>query len=53
MNPQRLENALSALGAIIDRPHFKTKAGMKFTLAEINDALGFIAAHGEKAILCP
>jgi ribosomal protein L13E len=53
MNPQRLEKALQDLVAIFHEPHFKTKPGRTFSLAEINDALGFTAAHGEKAILCP
>jgi NADPH2:quinone reductase len=53
MNPQRLEKALQDLAAIFHQPHFKTKPGRTFSLAEINDALGFTAAHGEKAILCP
>jgi len=53
MNPQRLEKALQALSTIFHQPHFKTKPGRIFSLAEINDALAFTAAHGEKAILCP
>ena len=53
MNPQRLEKALTDLGAIFHQPHFKTKAGRKFSLVEIDDALAYIGDHGQKAILCP
>ena len=53
MNPQRLEKALQELAAIFHQPHFKTKPGPTFSLAEINDALAFTAAHGEKPILSP
>ena len=53
MNPQRLEKALQELAAIFHQPHFKTKPGPTFSLAEINDALAFTATHGEKAILRP
>lgn len=53
MNPQRLEKALQDLGAIFHQPHFKTKPGPTYSFAEINDALAFTAAHGEKPILSP
>jgi NADPH:quinone reductase len=53
MDPQRLEKALQDLGAIFHQPHFKTKPGPTFSFAEINDALAFTAAHGEKPILSP
>jgi NADPH:quinone reductase len=53
MNPQRLEKALQELAAIFHQPHFKTKPGPIFSLAQINDALAFTAAHGEKPILSP
>jgi len=53
MNPQRLEKALQDLATIFHQPHFRTKPGPIFSLAEINDALGFTAAHGEKPILYP
>lgn len=53
MNPQRLEKALQDLRAIFHQPHFKTKPGPTYSFAEINDALAFTAAHGEKPILSP
>jgi hypothetical protein len=53
MNPQRLEKALQDLAAIFHQPHFRTKPGPTFSLAEINDALAFTATHGEKPILSP
>jgi NADPH:quinone reductase len=53
MNPQRLEKALQDLAAIFHQPHFRTKAGPTFSFAEMNNALAFTAAHGEKPILSP
>lgn len=51
--PQQLADALRALGAIIHLPHFATKLGPSFDLADIAEALAFVPESGEKAILRP
>lgn len=52
-NAEDLGNALSDISRLIHLPPFKTKAGRKFTLPEIKDALLFTSTEGAKAILCP
>jgi NADPH:quinone reductase-like Zn-dependent oxidoreductase len=52
-NPQLLEKALSDISAIIEMPHFKTKAGKKFKFEDIDEALCYSSTTGEKAVLYP
>ncbi|WP_299285021.1 zinc-binding dehydrogenase [uncultured Mucilaginibacter sp.] len=52
-NQQHLEKALKDIAEIIEMPHFKTKAGKKFSFEDINDALVFSSPIGEKAVLYP
>lgn len=50
-NPEKLAKALKDIGELIHMPHFKTKTGKRFQLAEINDALEYSGGGGKKAIL--
>jgi NADPH:quinone reductase-like Zn-dependent oxidoreductase len=49
--PDRLEEALKEIGQLIHQPHFKTKLGMRFSMQEINEALSYQGANGEKPVL--
>lgn len=50
---QLLEKALKAISLLIAMPHFKTKVGQRFSLAEISDALSYTSGSGAKAVLYP
>ncbi|HTN35600.1 MAG TPA: zinc-binding dehydrogenase [Arachidicoccus sp.] len=52
-NSALLEEALNDISALIDMPHFKTKAGKHFSFEEINEALVYTSTDGKKAILYP
>jgi NADPH2:quinone reductase len=52
-DPHQLARALTAIGDIIHMPHFATKIGPQFRLAEIAEALQFMAKDGAKALLLP
>ncbi len=49
--PELLAQALTEIGRLIHMPHFKTKLGKRFSLAEINEALSWRSEEGEKAVL--
>jgi NADPH:quinone reductase len=48
---EKLAKALNDIGELIHMPHFKTKAGKKFRLEEIEDALAYSGGNGKKAVL--
>jgi NADPH:quinone reductase len=50
-SPLELETALQQLSEMIARPHFKTKRGKAFAFENVDDAIGYVGAHGEKPIL--
>ena len=50
-NQENLEHAVKEISTLIHMPHFKTKIGKKFQLAEINEALLYKTVGGGKAVL--
>ncbi len=49
--PEKLEQALTDIGGLIHKAHFRTKPGPRFTLEEINEAIAYRGLHGEKPLL--
>lgn len=52
-NPERLEAALQALGAVIADPLYRTRIGETFTFEQIEAAMAYAGHDGAKAILIP
>lgn len=50
-DPEQLACALDFIRGIIHMPHFKTKVGKKFRLAQIDEALAYSPANIDRAIL--
>jgi len=49
--PGQLKEALKEIGALIHQPHFKTKLGTRFSMQQINEAVSYRGANGEKPVL--
>jgi NADPH:quinone reductase-like Zn-dependent oxidoreductase len=51
-NKSHLEKGLKDISSMLNMPHFKTKIGRTFTMAEVNEALQFSSPKGEKPVIC-